>query len=219
MTTASPRPGGGSDVSGWFEPLYAAAGGDAAAVPWAKLEPHPYLMSWLDQPGLELAGVDAVVVGCGLGDDAVALARRGVRVTAFDVSATAIAWARQRFPDVAVDWHVADLFDLPSTLVGAFGLVVEVRTVQSLPQSHRDAAMLAVGSLVGPGGYLITTVLLATTDEAARTWSGPPWALAPSELAAYRAAGLERLALEHPRGADASGAMEVRLTYHRPASN
>lgn len=211
-----------SGASERFEPLYADAGGDAAAVPWAALAPHPHLVGWLDQPGLDVRGVDAVVVGCGLGDDAMELARRGCRVTAFDVSPTAVAWARDRFDREqegltgSVAWEVADVLDLPDHLLGGFGLVVEVRTVQSLPGSMRDAAMLAVASLVGPGGYLVVTTLLATSDEAARTWRGPPWAQAPAELAAYRAGGLERLSLEHPPVDPSRPAMDVRLVFRRP---
>ena len=175
------------------------------------------MTAWLDQPGLDVAGVDAVVVGCGLGDEAADLAARGCRVTAFDVSPTAVAWARDRHPDAQVDWRTADLLDLPTDLRGAFGLVVEVRTVQSLPASHRDAAMQQVASLVASGGYLVATLLLATSDSAARTWDGPPWALAPSELAAFAAAGLERVGLDHPPAEDDQPAMEVRLVMHRPA--
>lgn len=176
------------------------------------------MTSWLDQPGLDVAGVDAVVVGCGLGDEAADLARRGCRVTAFDVSPTAVDWAQRRFPDVDVDWRVLDLFDLPEELAGAFGLVVEVRTVQSVPPERRDAAMHAIASLVGPGGYLVATLLLATSDTASRAWQGPPWALAPSDLATYAMAGLDRVGLDHPTGAPEEPAMEVRLVMTRPGS-
>lgn len=174
------------------------------------------MTSWLDQPGLDVTGVDAVVVGCGLGDEAADLAARGCRVTAFDVSPTAVDWARRRFPDAAVDWQVLDLFDLPAAMRGAFGLVVEVRTVQSVPPERRDEAMQAVASLVGPGGYLLATLLLATSDTASRAWQGPPWALAPSDLATYAMAGLDRVGLDHPTGSEDEPAMEVRLVLQRP---
>lgn len=209
-------------ATGWFEPLYRDAAGDPAAIPWADLAPHRHVVGWLDQPGLDVTGVDAVVVGCGLGDDAVELARRGCRVTAFDLSETAVAWARERFADDLADlpgsvaWQVADVLDLPDRLVGAFGLVVEVRTIQSLPATVRDQAMLGVASLVGPGGWLLVSTLLATSDEAARTFPGPPWAQAPAELAAYLADGLERVSMEHPDADPDAPAMPVRLLLRRP---
>jgi SAM-dependent methyltransferase len=155
-----------------------------------------------------------VVVGCGLGDDAVELAGRDLEVTAFDVSPTAVRWAAERFPDAPVDWRVADLLALPDDLTDAFDLVVEVATVQSLPGVVRDAAMHAIGSLARPGGVVVVVTLMAVDAEVARRWTGPPWAQAPSELAAYRAAGLERVALEHP-DPDEDGTMQVRVTWRR----
>lgn len=200
--------------TGWFEPLYAATGGDAAQVPWGGADAHPYVTGWLEAPSVEVAGRRAVVVGCGLGGDADAVHAAGYDTTAFDVAPSAVDWARRRLP-AEVDVRTADLLDLDEDLVGAFDLVVEVRTVQSLPGVVRDAAMTAVASLAAPGGAVLVVTLLATSAEAAKRWDGPPWAQAPSELATYRAGGLERVALEHP---DPAGepAVEVRLTMRRP---
>lgn len=198
-----------------FDDFYRDADGDAACIPWERGGVHAYVQSWLDQPGLDVAGVDAVVVGCGLGHEAADLAARGCRVTAFDISPTAIDWARRNHPDAGVDWRVADLLELPHNLVAGFGLVVEVRTVQSLPPRRRDAAMTAVASLVARGGWLLATALLATSDEVARTWQGPPHALAPSDLATYAAAGLTRVSIDHPKGSG-DAAMEIRLVMQRP---
>ena len=211
-----------TEGTAWFEPLYERAAGNAAEVPWARLAPSPHLLRWLDQPGLEVAGSDALVVGCGLGDDAAELARRGCRVTAFDLSATAVGWARRRFEDDEVvvrrvEWRVADLLDLPRDLRSSAGLVVEVRTVQSLPEELRDEAMTAIASTVAPGGVLVHVGLLATSPRAAHEWEGPPWALAPEELAAYERAGLERRDLAHPGDTDGP-AMEVVLTMQRPVA-
>ena len=50
----------------------------------------------------------ALIIGCGLGDDAEALAKLGFEVTAFDISTSAIAWCQQRFPDSTVNYLVAD---------------------------------------------------------------------------------------------------------------
>lgn len=204
------------DPTAWFDQLYEAAGGDASGVPWAGMQPFPAVVSWLDQ--VDLAGVDAVVVGCGLGDDAAELARRGATVTAFDVSTRAVEWAASRFDQLDIDWQVADLLDLPPQWAQAFGLVVEVRTVQSLPVDVRPAAMAGVASLVGPGGYLLACLHLATSAEAQAAFGGPPWPLAPSELADWAAAGLTRLELSHPdRGENADGAdvMDVRTVWQR----
>ena len=59
----------------WFEAVYDLAGDDPAGVPWAGLAPHPLLAQWL--AGRSLAGLRALDVGCGLGDNAEALAAAG----------------------------------------------------------------------------------------------------------------------------------------------
>jgi SAM-dependent methyltransferase len=204
--------------TGWFEPLYAAAAvlGDTGVLPWG-VGPHPYLVDWLRRPPLPVpSGGRAVVVGAGLGDDAVAVAEAlpDVEVTAFDVAPSAVGWARSRHPRSAVTWEVADLLALPDAWLGRFDLVVEVRTVPSLPGVVREAAMHAIGTLAAPGGVVVAIGLLATSSDAARRVEGPPWPQAPAELAAYRAAGLARVALEHPPAAGAS-AVEARSTWVR----
>ena len=86
----------------WFEAVYALAEGDPAGVPWANLAPHPLLDDWLSRYG-PLTRLRALDVGCGLGDNALALANAGARVTAFDLVKGAIRWARSRFPrDVSI---------------------------------------------------------------------------------------------------------------------
>jgi SAM-dependent methyltransferase len=199
--------------TGWFDPVYAAADGDAGAVPWGGEAAHPYVVDWLDDPAARPPGRRAVVVGCGLGGDAAALHAAGYDVTAFDVAPTAVTWARRRLP-AGVRVLEADLLDLPEDLIGRFDLVVEVRTVQSLPGVVRDAAMHAVASLAGPSGVVLAVTLLATSPDAAARAEGPPWPQAPSELAAYLAGGLRRVALEHPDPAG-EAAIEVRCTFVR----
>lgn len=92
----------------WFEVLYAEAQGDATQIAWAKLAPHPYLQDWLTNYKPSASEQKALIIGCGLGDDAEALAKLGFEVTAFDISTSAIAWCQQRFPDSTVNYLVAD---------------------------------------------------------------------------------------------------------------
>ena len=177
----------------WFDPLYAAAGREAAAVPWANLEACPAVAAYAAShsgPGR------AVIVGCGLGDDAEVVAAAGYVTTAFDVSEHAAEWCRQRFPDSTVDYRVADLFDLPEDLVGVFDLVVEVRTIQSLPPGLRDDAIDAVASLVAAGG---SALVVALSRPDGTIPSGPPWAISRSELNRFEEAGLA-VTFDHSEG-------------------
>jgi len=80
-----------AEPSAWFDVLYAEAQGDVTKVPWAKLAPHPYLQEWLAHHQPFALGQKALIIGCGLGDDAEALAKLGFDVTAFDISLTAIS--------------------------------------------------------------------------------------------------------------------------------
>ena len=83
------------DATGWFDTLYVAADGNPAHVPWADLKVNGNLASWLAKRPSAGRGGRALVVGRGLGDDAEELARRGFAVTAFDISARAVAWCRE----------------------------------------------------------------------------------------------------------------------------
>ncbi len=207
--------------SGWFEPAYALARTEDAGLPWVHGTPHPYLQSWLEAPVTSPPGRRALVVGCGLGDDAVAVADAGFEVTAIDVAPTAVRWAEQRASDLMdpgaprIRFREADLLAPPAELLGAFHLVVEIHTVPWLPGVVRDAAMAAIGGFAAPGGIVLVVTLLATDHATLERTSGPPWPQAPSELASYRAGGLVRVALEHP-GPEAGALIEARITWQRP---
>jgi SAM-dependent methyltransferase len=183
-----------------FDEIYARAGDDLASVPWARLAPHPLLVMWLDsadspgdRPARHAAGHEALVVGCGLGDDAEELARRGYAVTAFDVSPTAIARCQQRFPRSPVCYRVADVLDPPGEWRGRFGLVVEVNTIQSLPRADRPAAIAAIAGAVARGGLLFVRCQAGGEDEP----DGPqrPWPVLRGELDGFTAAGLTQVDL------------------------
>lgn len=192
-----------------FEDLYVSVGDNLARIPWASRQPHPMLVSWLDErpPG---AGRHALVVGCGLGDDAEELSRRGYRVSAFDYSATAIGWCRRRFPGSTVDYRVADLFDLPAEWVQRFQVVVEINTIQSLPPQRRTETIQAIAATVAPGGQLFVRCLGRADDEAV---AQRPWAVSRHDLAAFAAAGLREVAFTESLGPTRRPSFQV--TYQR----
>jgi SAM-dependent methyltransferase len=142
--------------TGWFEALYASAAGDASIIPWADLRPNENLIDWLEreQP-TPAGGRRAMVIGCGLGDDAEELARRGWKVTAFDISASAIEWCRRRFPKSPVEYAVADLLRTPAAWRGAFDFVFESYTLQAIPDLVRREAIPRLPAFLAPGGRLL----------------------------------------------------------------
>ena len=174
------------DPTGWFERLYSAAGSGDMTVPWHQDGPDPMLVRWA--AGLTGDGRRAIVVGCGLGDDAEFVAGLGFATVAFDVAPSAIRLAQQRFPLSTVDYQTADLLALPEPWRHAFDLVVENFTVQSLPESLRERATAAVGGLVARGGTLIVHATLRRKNAEPRP--GPPWPLTRAEVEAFAADGL-----------------------------
>jgi 2-polyprenyl-3-methyl-5-hydroxy-6-metoxy-1,4-benzoquinol methylase len=190
----------------WFEAVYRLAEGDAAGVPWAHLAPHPLLAEWL--AGRSLEGQRTLDIGCGLGDNAEALAAAGARVTAFDLIEEAIAWAKRRFPQSAVDYRAADLFAPPPEWRGGFDLVHECYTLQALPDSLLDEAAQALTALVAPGGLLL--VIARARDEGQEV-AGPPWPLPPSRIAALAAGGLR------PEMVEDISASDVMVRHWRAA--
>ena len=174
-----------ADPSAWaahYDEIYRAAGGNSAAIRWADGRPNATLLSWLtvEAPCLVRPGASAVVVGCGLGDDARELADRGYDVTAFDVSPTAIAWARRRHAEIAERFTTADLLSLPSSLLRRADLVVEIYTIQSLHPDLRARAAQAIAALARPRGTIV--VICRGRDEGEPFDDNPPYPLTPSEL-------------------------------------
>lgn len=170
----------------WFDEVYRRAGGDTAMVPWADEETHPGLAEWIARSGTIHEG-SALDIGCGLGDNAEALCAAGYDVTAFDLSPTAVKWARKRFPDSPVNYVVASLLDLPGEWMGKFDLVHETYTLQSLNSVERAVAFPAVANLVAPGGTLLVISRVRDEDTVV---TGPPWPLTPEEFMQFETLGL-----------------------------
>jgi SAM-dependent methyltransferase len=191
----------------WFEELYARAADEPERIPWARLAPRPELVSWLDRHPPP-HGTPALVVACGLGDDAEELASRGCAVEAFDLSPSAIASARRRFPRSAVRYRVADVFAMPAEWVDRFAIVVEVLTVQSLPPEAHGDAIAAITRCVAPGGHLLVRTAVRADDEPA---TRRPWPLRHAELDWFTADGL----LEAARCPSDDGIF-VHVDYRRP---
>src|SRR5579871_2554751 len=114
----------------WFEAVYSSAQGDTNQIPWADGEPNPNLTSWLAAHPTQGQGRTALVVGCGLGQDAEYLSQLGFAVTGFDIAPTAIRWVQERFPASTVQYMVTDVLALPASWHKQFDFIFEAYTLQ-----------------------------------------------------------------------------------------
>lgn len=177
------------DAFGWFDALYKEAAGNNETIPWADLEPNAYFKQWAEKNELKGDGRTALVVGCGLGDDANYLSELGFKVTAFDLSPTAIEWAKKLYGSDKTAFEVANLFEPPSEWIGAFDFVLEIYTIQPLPLEMREDAIDAVSRFVTAGGELVVVTRGREDDEPV---GEVPWPLSRKDLLRFVANGLRQ---------------------------
>lgn len=178
------------NTTGWFEALYAESGGDTEKIPWADLEPNKYFQPWAEERGLRGEGRKALVVGCGLGDDARMLHDLGFKVTGFDISPTAIEWARKLHTDTDIQFETMDLFEPFRGWLGAFEFVLEIYTIQPLPLEMRPAVIDAIAAFVAPGGKLVVVTRGREDNEEPVQL---PWPLSRQDLSGFTGNGLTEI--------------------------
>lgn len=201
------------DPTGWFDVLYRDAEGDEEAIPWAHLTTDPLLVEWLTRQHISAEGRSALVVGCGLGDDAEALSSYGFAVTAFDISPEAIRWCQRRFPSSVVRYVVADVLALPEDWGQQFDFIVEAYTLQSLPdEALRVQAAEHLVRCVAPNGSLLVICRGREQHEARGTM---PWPLTRAELAVFEQLGLREVSFEDMLDPEESRVRHFRVHFQR----
>ena len=181
------------DSIGWFEALYKEAAGNTDVVPWADLEPNKFFKTWAEETGLTGNGKKALVVGCGLGDDAKYLNDLGFKVTAFDISPSAIEWAKRLYGDSDIQFEVADLFQPYRGWLNGFDFVLEVYTIQPLPMEMRPGVIDAIAAFVAEGGRLLVVTRGREDDEEPVEL---PWPLSRRDLNRFEENGLKQIGFE-----------------------
>ncbi|MFA9429397.1 class I SAM-dependent methyltransferase [Egicoccus sp. AB-alg2] len=117
-----------------------------------------------------VTGATTVVVGCGGGQDLLALARMGAgRLVGVDPSARQLAHARRRLDEAGVEATLvrADAEALHEVPDGAADLVVSVQALNYLEDV--DGGMAEAWRVLRPGGHLVFSVMHpadAVTDDA-----------------------------------------------------
>ena len=151
------------EPSAWCDSVYTDAQGDYKAFFWADLEPSPYLVKWLEQQEHKTNNKSAkkskkaIVIGCGVGDDAEALSDFGYEVIGFDISPEAIKLCQKRYPNTKVNYLVADLFNYDKKWLQNFDVVYECNTIQILPGKYRIKARKAISNLLSKNGHALVS--------------------------------------------------------------
>jgi SAM-dependent methyltransferase len=115
----------------------------------AKDELEPYELRFAEFE--RWRGCEVLEIGCGLGTDTVRFARAGARVTAVDITETAVALTRARLADEGLDGEVlqADAEELPFA-DASFDLVYSWGVLHHTPDTERS--IREVARVVRPGG-------------------------------------------------------------------
>jgi SAM-dependent methyltransferase len=141
-----------------------------AAPPWDTKEPKESVLAW-QADGL-IRG-EVLDIGCGLGDNAVFLAANGHRVTALDISPTALITARQRAHDagVVITFAVGDATELAG-YTGIFDTILDSGMYHCLDADERARYATAAHRAARPGASLLVCCF-SEADSAGPRWRRP----------------------------------------------
>ncbi|HZA12467.1 class I SAM-dependent methyltransferase [Mycobacterium sp.] len=121
--------------------------------PWDTKAPKENVVAW-QEAGLVRG--DVLDIGCGLGDNAIYLAKQGHAVTGLDISPTALITAERRANDAGVDvkFAVADATRLEGYR-DAFDTVIDSGMYHCLDDDGKRAYLAALQRATRPGARLL----------------------------------------------------------------
>ena len=164
----------------------------------ARFHPSALLVQWLPQLDC-LAGSSALDVACGLGRNAVYLARQGWQVDALDISQVAL----DRLAATARDNNL-DIRCMAMDLERDAGLLASEQYELALMVRYTDLALIpSLANAVKPGGFVIVEKHLVTEAEVVGP-SNPRFRVAPGTLRSA-ASGLDIIAYQEGLVVDPDG--------------
>lgn len=148
---------------------------------WDLGGPHPHTEDLIQKcQSLGLANAAAVLLpGCGRAHDGALLARKGLRVTATDISSAAIAEATTLYGSEAnLTIKEGDALTCPASELTSFDLILDRAMLCALRPELRPLYLEACSSRLRPGGLFAGILFARVADGIA----GPPFAIASEEL-------------------------------------
>jgi len=197
-------------ASQWFNELYKKHENSHENIPWARQKVNPLLQTYLDNDDEEHKG-KALVIGCGLGDDAYALDNAGYNVVAIDVSQKALDLAQKRFSNSSIHFEKQDIFDMPQQYYENFDFIFEAFTIQSLPIEFREKMIHAVVNTVARNGKLLVVAHKRNSNN-----DGPPWPLTHNEISLFKTNGMKELSFELINETSKISNVKFRVLYIKP---
>jgi len=176
-------------ASEWFEDFYKQNKNTHENIPWARQDVNPLLQTYLDVKKDHKG--KALVIGCGLGDDAFALINAGYNTLAIDISQTALDIAQKRFEGAGINFEKQDIFDMPTKYFEHFDFVFEALTIQSLPREFRSKMIKAVADSVAKEGEILVVAHKKQLGD-----GGPPWPLTQVEIDQFKEHQLKEVSFE-----------------------
>lgn len=141
-----------------------------AAPPWDTKAPKDSVVAWHSDGWVR---GDVLDIGCGLGDNAIYLARNGYRVTGLDISPTALVTAERRAADAGVDvtFAVTDATRLDG-YNDAFDTVVDSGMFHCLDETGKRQYAAAAHRATRPGATLLISCF-SDANAADPQWPRP----------------------------------------------
>jgi SAM-dependent methyltransferase len=123
--------------------------------PWMNPYKFPWIMERIEREAALLEGKHLLEIGCGMGYDSLEFLKRGVRVTAIDLTENAVKFARRHFEVEGVaaeDVRVGNALELPFA-DGTFDAVWSNGVLHATGDTQR--AINEVRRVLKPGGRAI----------------------------------------------------------------
>ena len=135
-------------------------------------------------------------------------------MTAFDISPTAIEWARGLHSETDIHFEVADLFEPPRGWLESFDFVLEIYTIQPLPVAMRESVIDSIANFVAPVGRLVIVTKGREDDEEPEQL---PWPLSRRDLMRFGENGLKQTDFVEMWD-DEDEQLRFVVEYERPAN-
>ena len=202
--------------SNWWETFFEGV----AVEMWLKALPPEYTEREADSVARMLAlpaGAEVLDVPCGGGRLALALARRGYRLTGVDLSPGFLNHARSLDADRGVAWEQRDMRDLPwqARFDGAFCLG---NSFGYLDDEGNAAFLRAVAAALKPGGRFVLETPMVLENLLGHINDRPWWKVGDVHLLVANHYDHTRTRLDIEYTFVSNGRVEVRHGSHRAYS-